>query len=264
MKELPRIMVAPNGARRTKDDHPALPVTIAEIVGCARDCLTVGATALHAHVRDQDQVHVLDAGLYRELIAEMNEQVPDIDVQITTEAVGRFSPDEQRKLVRDVMPSAVSVSLSEMFSDDDNAAAIGFYQWASAAGIAVQHILYDTKELERFIELAHRSEIPSGQHQLLFVLGRYAPGQQSKPDDLVPFIETIENSAAGLDLDWAVCAFGFNQRNCLVEAIRRGGKARIGFENGLVLGNGRIARDNAELVDDLVKQIAFEASRLSF
>ena len=262
MKELPRIMVAPNGARRTKEDHPAVPVTIPEIVECARECLVVGATALHAHVRDEEQAHVLDAGLYRELITEMKDQVPEVDVQITTEAVGRYSPDEQRKLVRDVMPSAVSVSLSEMFSDDDNVAAIGFYQWAAAAGIAVQHILYDTKQLARFIELAHQSEIPSGQHQLLFVLGRYAHGQQSTPDDLVPFIETIESEGQDLDLDWAVCAFGANQRSCLVEAIRRGGKARIGFENGLLLGNGRIARDNAELVDDLAKQIAFEASRL--
>ena len=35
MIPLPRIMVAPNGARLTKDEHPALPVTIAESVETA-------------------------------------------------------------------------------------------------------------------------------------------------------------------------------------------------------------------------------------
>ncbi|MEC7495261.1 MAG: 3-keto-5-aminohexanoate cleavage protein, partial [Pseudomonadota bacterium] len=34
-KDLPRLMVAPNGARRTKADHPAIPVTIQETVETA-------------------------------------------------------------------------------------------------------------------------------------------------------------------------------------------------------------------------------------
>lgn len=32
MSPLPRLMVAPNGARLTKADHPQLPITIPEIV----------------------------------------------------------------------------------------------------------------------------------------------------------------------------------------------------------------------------------------
>lgn len=253
-------MVAPNGARRTKRDHIELPVTIPEIVSCARECHAAGAGAIHAHVRDENQAHVLDAGLYRELVDEMSSQVPGMDVQITTEAVGSYSPEQQRKLVRAVMPAAVSVSLSEMFSDGDNAAAIGFYQWAAAAGIAVQHILYNTEELSRFIGLAKLSEIPSKKHQVLFVLGRYSVGQNSSPGELNPFLDVVETEAAPLDLDWAVCAFGMRQQDCLIEALRRGGKARVGFENGLWLGNGYLARNNADLVNDLVKRIAYEAT----
>ncbi|MEC8515837.1 MAG: 3-keto-5-aminohexanoate cleavage protein, partial [Pseudomonadota bacterium] len=63
-KDLPRLMVAPNGARRTKADHPAIPVTIQETVETALACAAVGAQAMHLHVRDADQQHVLDAGLY--------------------------------------------------------------------------------------------------------------------------------------------------------------------------------------------------------
>ena len=254
-------MVAPNGARRTKNDHPRLPVTIDEIVTCAAQCHTAGAGAIHAHMRDENRVHVLDAGLYRELVGEMSLRVPGMDVQITTEAAGRYSPEDQRKLVREVMPAAVSVSLSEMFSDGDRTAAIDFYQWALAAGISVQHIVYDVAEFSEFIELASRAEIPPGRHQLLFVLGRYAPGQNSDPADLDAFLDAIDSRAATLDLDWAACAFGIRQQMCLVEAMRRGGKARVGFENGFRLRNGLVARDNADLVDDLVKRTALEVDR---
>lgn len=256
-------MVAPNGARRTKNDHPEVPVTIPEIIECAKQCNTAGAGAIHVHVRDENQVHVLDAGLYREVIDEMAVQLPGMDVQITTEAIGGYSPNEQRKLVRKVMPAAVSVSLAEIFSDGDRAAAIGFYQWAAAAGIYVQHILYSQNDFLRFIELARQSEIPSARHQLLFVLGRYSKDQNSERDDLLPFTEVMENEGSALELDWAACAFGVRQQECLIEAIRRGGKARVGFENGFWLGSGYPARNNAHLVEDLVSRISYEAMRHS-
>ena len=43
---LPEIMVAPNGARRTTADHPALPVTIPQTVATAKACFEAGAGAL--------------------------------------------------------------------------------------------------------------------------------------------------------------------------------------------------------------------------
>lgn len=86
------VMVAPNGARRGKSDHPTLPITVEETVGEAARCFDVGATVLHAHGRDADGTHCLDAALYRDLIARMRDRVPDMLVQVTTEAVGRYNP----------------------------------------------------------------------------------------------------------------------------------------------------------------------------
>ena len=63
---LPAIMIAPNGARLKRADHPALPETIAEIVSTALACAKAGADGIHAHVRDSDGNHTLDEGLYRE------------------------------------------------------------------------------------------------------------------------------------------------------------------------------------------------------
>jgi uncharacterized protein (DUF849 family) len=95
MTPLPQLMVAPTGVRRGKADHPALPVTIAEIVETAVVCHAAGAAAIHAHVRDADGLHSLDPGLYSELLAQLADSVPAVLVQVTTESGGRFSPADQ-------------------------------------------------------------------------------------------------------------------------------------------------------------------------
>ena len=118
---LPAIMIAPNGARKGKADHPALPVTIAETVKTALACQEAGADGIHAHVRDAKGKHILDAGLYSELLDELTKQTPDLYAQITTEAVGQYSPAEQRAVVEAVEPTAVSISVKEMLSDGETA-----------------------------------------------------------------------------------------------------------------------------------------------
>lgn len=253
LEPLPKIMVAPNGARRTKTDHPALPVTIEETVETALACFNAGAGGLHAHVRGSNQEHVLDAGLYTELLAEMSAKVPQMQVQITTEAVGIYSPEQQRALVRDVMPASVSISLKEMLSEGEDAECSRFYLWAADNQIAVQHILYEPAELSLLSGLVKDGSIGGNNLQLLFVLGRYSVGQQSNPEDLLPFLE--EFNASGLAVDWAICAFGKGETACLAAAIKASGKARVGFENSLWHEDGTLAKDNAERVSAIAELI---------
>jgi len=64
------VMVAPNGARRNNRDHPQLPMTIKQTVNAALACQQAGACILHAHIRDKQEKHSLDVGIYQELLAE--------------------------------------------------------------------------------------------------------------------------------------------------------------------------------------------------
>ena len=57
-EKLPKLMVAPNGARKIKKDHPAVPLTISETVETAKSCYKAGAGAIHLHVRDKEGQHV--------------------------------------------------------------------------------------------------------------------------------------------------------------------------------------------------------------
>lgn len=59
------IAVAPNGARKTKKDHPALPIEPRELAIEAASCIEKGAAMIHLHVRDASGGHSLDAGGYQ-------------------------------------------------------------------------------------------------------------------------------------------------------------------------------------------------------
>lgn len=99
------IAVAPNGARKTQDFHPALPMTADEIARDAVACRDAGACMLHLHVRDRDGGHSLDGDTYRQAIAAVRTAVgDDMVIQITTEAVGHYTPDQQIALLHDVRP----------------------------------------------------------------------------------------------------------------------------------------------------------------
>ena len=188
--KLPELMVAPNGARKTKKDHPNLPITISEIVEEACICFSHGANAIHAHVRDKNGSHSLDTGLYNELIKELKVKVPDLAVQITTEAVGKYSPNEQFEVVKKLSPESASVAFTEMLPDiKDYKLAKKFYEFSIDNNIQVQHILYSFEDLRHFIQAIKLKIIPSLNLQVLYVLGRYDKDFQSRTEDLNPFIQ---------------------------------------------------------------------------
>jgi uncharacterized protein (DUF849 family) len=246
----PFIMVAPNGGRKTKADHPCIPMTVPELLACADECRAAGADAMHAHVRDSEGNHVLDLGLYSELIAEAARTLPGLQIQITTESLGHYSAAEQRRLVRDLTPKHASVALREQDPDADKVATRRFYHWAEEAGVEIQHILYDPAERAWLEELQIRQIIPNTTQRVLFVLGRYSGGLASAPENLLPFLDVGSSP-----IRWMACAFGQAETDCLLEAFALGGDMRIGFENNVLNEDGSIAQDNAERVQKLLKRL---------
>lgn len=253
MQALPRLMVAPNGASRTRADHPALPMTLPEIVATARACADEGADGLHLHLRDKAGRHLLDAGAYREALAELAHALPGIAVQITTEAAGIYTPAAQRSVALETGAPLVSVALREMLRDDAETA-LRFYRDCAARGIAVQHILYDAADAARLAGLLPRDMLHDPALQLIFVLGRYTDGQASAPAMLQPFLDWMRG--ARIAPDWMICAFGTGETDCLLAAAQAGGKLRVGFENALWHPDGTIATDNAARVRQVVQALA--------
>lgn len=240
------IAVAPNGGRRTKADHPALPLTPDEMARTASECLEAGACMIHAHVRDANGGHLLDSDAYADMTRAIRQAVGDrLVVQITSEALGIYKPEEQMAVVRAVRPEAVSLALRELAPDKAAEPAFAeFLSWLKRERIAPQIILYTPEEAVRLEEMRERGLVPFESIPVLYVLGRYTVGQTSRPVDLLPFL------APGMPCfaNWMVCAFGRHETACVTTAALLGGHVRVGFENNIFLPDGTVARSNAELV----------------
>lgn len=239
------IMCAPNGARKNKTDHPALPITDSELADCAESILQEGASIIHLHVRDENGAHTLDVDRYRSAVSAIRERVgQQLVIQVTTEACGIFDRQQQMATVRSLRPEAVSLALRELCPDSSSeSTAAEFFAWLNANDVLTQYILYSADEVARFEELRHRGVICDAVPFVLFVLGRYSKDLTGDVSELGGFAD-----AASPDTVWAVCSFGQTEHAAVELAAAMGGHARVGFENNLVLPNGEMAEDNAALV----------------
>ena len=243
------LMVAPNGARKSRADHPGLPLTAADLAETARACEAAGATALHVHVRDAEGRHTLDAEAYRATLGAIR-AVSDLRLQITTEAAGIFDVAAQIDCLRAGLAPEASVALREIERAPERLAEA--YRVAETADTRVQHILYAPEDLTRLVAHRDAGTIPETFDNVLFVLGRYSDGQRAAPRDLDPFLVALGPTP----LRWAVCAFGPREQECLLYALDRGGDVRIGFENNHTAPDGAPFADNAAAVAALVSAAA--------
>jgi 3-keto-5-aminohexanoate cleavage enzyme len=239
------LMVAPNGARRTHADHPAMPLAPEALATEAMACRDAGAAMMHLHVREPDGRHLLDAGAYREALAAIREAVgEELVLQVTSEAAGRYGPEAQRRMMAELHPEAVSLAVRELFGDAKEVAASGeLCRHLHETGSSIQYIVYSAGDLAAFNRLRDEGVLPDGSAFLLFVLGRYETPPLADPERLPEFLEVLTPGDS-----WAVCAFGPTEAECMGLAARRGGHARVGFENNLWRPDGTRVADNAELV----------------
>lgn len=242
MTSAPRITVAPNGARLQKSDHPAVPISGDELARTARACLAAGADAIHLHVRDDNGRHSLDPDRYREAIGAVKRAAPDMAIQVTTEAAGRYEVADQLHLIATLKPAAASVAVREMARAPNLAARL--YATAMDQNTQVQHILYDRSCVDQLRRWYADGTVCASQRDAILVLGQYAPPRAGDPAELPPLLQ----AATTADLRITVCAFGAGEQNCLIRAHQLGCALRIGFENNRVAPDGTIWSDNAQAV----------------
>ena len=249
------LTVAPNGGRKTKADHPELPLTGDELAQTAAECLERGASMIHLHVRDAEGRHCLDPEAYRATIAQVCEAVGDrLVLQITSELIGQYSPAEQRAAVLRTNPEAVSLALRELAPEapDEKDFCI-FLGKLKQMRVWPQIILYTPAEAERLGAMVKQGLIPFDRLSVLYVLGRFALTRTGLPRDLLPFLAPDMPRFHS----WSVCAFGRRETACVTAAALLGGHARVGFENNFSLPDGARAASNADLVGAAAR--AFEA-----
>lgn len=250
------IAVAPNGARRTRAEHPGTPLTPREIAYAAAASAEAGAAMIHLHVRDRRGDHVLDADIYKEAIAEIRREVRDrLLVQITTDSIGLYKPREQMAVVSSVRPEAVSLAIRELCPDPRAEPAFSeFLRFLKREHIAPQFILYDPDDIQRLGELIARGVILYTDPPIIYVLGRYQSNGAPQPADLLPYFAAA--TPAAIFARFMVCAFSPAEAACGLAGALMGGDIRVGFENNILLPEGSMAPDNPALIRAVTEPLA--------
>ncbi len=225
-----RVKACLNGGR-TREEHPAVPLTPAELAADAGAARRAGAFAVHVHPRDARGVQTLDAAACDASVAAIRAAVPGMPVGLSTAETIDRDPFARAAAIKRwrTPPDFVSVNLSELGWP-------GIIRAALQAGIGVEAGLaspHDADELGR----------SPFTHRLMRALVEVDGGV----DEARAIAELVPQGVPQL---W----HGFGERTwkVVVAGAAAGHDVRVGLEDSLVLPDGRIAQDNAELVASAV------------
>ena len=216
----------------TKSHHPAVPMTATELAADARACRQAGAGAFHLHPRDADGIERMAAAVVDQVVRTVRDGL-GCPVGVTTGAWIEPEPAHRIALVAGwTQPDYTSVNLSEDGS-------IELIRALLAAGIGVEAGVWTVEDAELLVGsgLADR---------LTRVL---VEPVEVTPWDGLATVEAIHRvlDDGGVRLPRLQHGDGEATWPLIEDAIARGLDTRVGFEDTLLLPDGRPAASNAEL-----------------
>jgi uncharacterized protein (DUF849 family) len=215
-----------NGGR-TRTEHPAVPLTPAELAADARAVRSAGAFAVHVHPRDSGGVETVDEAACDAAVAAIRVAAPGLPVGLSTaEAINR-DPFARAAAVRRWRrpPDLISVNVSEL-------GWAGLMRAAFHAGIGIEAGLATPADAEELVRSPFAHQVVRA---LVEVDGGAAEARAIA--ELIP---------DGIPQLW----HGYGERTweVITAGAAAGADVRVGLEDVLALPDGRVAADNAELV----------------
>lgn len=260
------------GGGDTPSKSPAVPVSPAQIATSALEAAAAGAAIVHIHVRDPATGKPsMDGALYRETVERIRERNPDVILNLTTGAGGRYvpgpddptvpgegtslqSPAVRTQHVEELRPEICTLDVATMNFGEHVFMNTPAHLRAMAAGARRAGA---KPELEAFelghIELAKRL-IADGHldEPPLFQLCLGVPwGAPALPETMIAMRDRLPRNAI-----WSAFGIGRAQFPMVATAATLGGHVRVGLEDNLYLGAGRLAPSNAALVEKAVSLLA--------
>ena len=163
-------------------------------------------------------------------------------LQITTEAVGKYSPTEMRKLAYEVLPPGISIAIREMIpSRKPELEDIKVYQKLNEVGTKVQHICYEPEDLDLLSDVLKKSKLLETRIWCMFTIGHYS-GKVSDPGKIPFFIKKLKDH--NLIADWAVCAFQRKKYLVLKPQLNLVVKLELVLKIPFLMPDGSIAPNN--------------------
>jgi len=240
------ITVAPTGAETAKSKAPGLPVTLDELVQCARDCQVAGAAVIHVHVRDDATTSTLDLGRLRDTVAALREAT-DLVVQLSTG--GAVTDNEADRLrVLDAAPDTASLTCGTVNFGDDvfvnrRPFVESLYTAMQEREIAPEFECFDAGHVATVSWLLERHGPPYGGHVHVDLVLGVPGGLPGTAAALAAAVATLPAQAS-----FSATGVGRAHLPVLLAALAHGGHLRVGMEDTLTFAAGEPVRDNPQLV----------------
>ncbi|ATA54952.1 3-keto-5-aminohexanoate cleavage protein [Variovorax boronicumulans] len=268
------ITCAPTGAIHTPSMSPHLPVTADEIAQASIEAARAGAAILHLHARDpKDGRPSQDPDLFRPFLSKIK-AATDAVINITTGGSPHMSVEERMRPATTFKPELASLNMGSMnfglfpmlerfksfehewerehlensrnlifkntFADIENILKLG-----NANGTRFEFECYDVSHLNNLRHFLDRGlvQAPVFVQTVFGILG----GIGADPEDLMHMRRTAAR-LFGDRFEWSILGTGRNQLPLATIGAAMGAHVRVGLEDSLWIGPGRLAASSAEQV----------------
>ena len=214
------------GAEVTKENSPAVPYTVEEMVREAKSAYDAGAAVIHVHVRWDDGTPTQDRERFRVVLDAIKAACPGVILIPSTGGEERLQPTE-------LFPEMATLDCGTCnFGDDifvnDMPTMRAFGQRMIENRIKPEYECFEIGHLDTILNMAKKGLVPGAPMQFNFVLG-------------------VSGST------WTVTGIGRSAWDMAAAGIVMGGNVRVGFEDNIYLGKGHKAASNGELVAKVVR-----------
>ena len=253
---------------------PYLPVTPEEIAEAAIAAAEAGAAILHLHARDpEDGRPTQDPDVFRQFLPQIRAGT-DAVINITSGGSPHMTVDERLQPALQLQPELASLNMGSMnfglypmlnrykaFKHEwerrhlENSRDLVFKNTfadieriltaCSANGTRFEFECYDISHVYNLAHFVRRGLVkpPLFVQSVMGILG----GIGAHPDDLSHMRRTA-NRLLGDAYQWSVLGAGRNQMAIARQGLSLGSNVRVGLEDSLWAGPGRLAESNAQQV----------------
>jgi uncharacterized protein (DUF849 family) len=224
-----------NGARR-KGEHPALPLSAADLARDAAACVAAGAHSLHVHPRDGDGAESLEPAVIEEAVAAIRSAARGTELTLSTGLwMTGGDPEARATLVGawTVLPDACSVNVGEPGWRE-------LVKLLADRGVGVEAGIWSHDEAVEFAASGLEDRC----------LRALVEPQEREPGAALITAASIDSVLGEVGIGLPRLHHGYDHATWYVldAAVPAGRDIRIGFEDTLTLPEGALARDNAALV----------------
>jgi len=293
MKPAERVVIttAITGSVNVPSQSPYLPITPDEIVEAALEAVDAGSAVIHLHARHPDGRPAFEPEIFAEIVPRIEAET-DAVINITTGGSSAMSMDERLAAARTFRPELASLNLGSMnfvYAGIADKIEDWKHEWEKpyvlntyrqpfintfdrieetlrtlgAQGTRFEFECYDIGHLYTLAYFLRRGLVqpPLVIQGVFGILGGIGADHEN-----LEHMVRIADKLFGSDYSFSAFAAGRDQIAFGTHSAWLGGHVRVGLEDSLWIGKGRLAESNAQqvakirgVVEDMGKEIATPA-----